>query len=247
MSRFRAFAIHLGLSVLIFVGLAYLVIYQWYPDFFFDTDGGWRGMRIIVFVDLVLGPSLTLVVYKAGKPGLRTDLTLIGVLQIACLVAGTYVVYSERPLVVVYNDSRFSVMSSDDFTSIGLPVPDLDKFPGHMPKWVMVEIPTGMQAEADFRRGIIGSGRTISTVTELYQPFRFEHGQVRGNPQDPAKIFAKENRQPLLQQWLRINGGKVDDYLFYNLASRFTYGVLIFDQASGNQAGLIDFTDSTVP
>ena len=69
MSRFKAFGIHLGISFVIFVFLAYLVVMEWYPGLLFDTDGGWRGMRIIIAVDLVLGPLLTLVVYRAGKPG----------------------------------------------------------------------------------------------------------------------------------------------------------------------------------
>jgi hypothetical protein len=71
LNRFPAFGIHLGLSFVIFVVLAYLVIFVWYPSFFFDTDSGWRGMQIIVGIDLVLGPMLTLVVFKAGKPELK--------------------------------------------------------------------------------------------------------------------------------------------------------------------------------
>ena len=71
MSRFSAFAIHLLISFVIFIAITYLVVFKWYPDIFFDTDGGWRGMRIIIAVDLVLGPLLTLVVFKAGKPGLK--------------------------------------------------------------------------------------------------------------------------------------------------------------------------------
>ena len=98
MNRFSAFAIHLAISFVIFLVLAYLVVFEWYPGILFDTDGGWRGMRIIIGVDLVLGPALTLVAYKHGKPGLKFDLVCIALLQTVCLTAGTYVVWSERPL-----------------------------------------------------------------------------------------------------------------------------------------------------
>jgi hypothetical protein len=86
MTKLRAFAIHFGISFLIFIGLAYFVVAIWYPGFFFESDGGWEGMRIIVGVDLVLGPLLTLIVYKHGKPGLRFDLTLIGLVQTVCTI-----------------------------------------------------------------------------------------------------------------------------------------------------------------
>lgn len=242
MSRFSAFGIHLGLSLIIFVGLAYLVIFQWYPGFFFETDGGWRGLRIIVFVDLVLGPLLTLVVYKHGKPGLRTDLTLIGFVQFTCLLAGTYIVYDERPIAIVYNDSRFSVMSADDYTNAGIPVPDLSDLPGTGPKWVMVEIPQGLHEEADFRAEHFKAQRTINTLTELYQPFDFDHAQVRGQPISLDTILAKEDRQDLVDNWLAENGGSADDYLFYNIASRFTYGYLAFNAITGEYAGVLNLS-----
>ncbi|MEM9623087.1 MAG: hypothetical protein AAF993_15655 [Pseudomonadota bacterium] len=240
MSRFSAFAIHLGLSLVIFVGLAYLVVFQWYPDFFFTTDGGWRGMRIIVFVDLVLGPTLTLVVYKHGKPGLRTDLSIIGVVQIACLIAGTYVVYAERPLAMVYNDGRFSVLSADDYTDAGIDVPDLSEYAGTGPKWVMIEIPTELYEEADFRARYFKTGRALNTFAELYQPFDFEHPQVRNDPLEPATIRSQEQRAQALDTWLAQSDGTEEDYLFYSIASRFTYGVLAFDRASGEYISLVD-------
>ena len=96
MNRFTAFATHIGISLVLFLVFGFLILYHWYPSIFFATDGGWQGIRIVAFVDLVLGPTLTLAVFKVGKPGLKTDLTLIGILQTVCLIAGTYVVYSER-------------------------------------------------------------------------------------------------------------------------------------------------------
>ena len=73
MSRIKAFLIHLGISAVIFFILLYLIIFHWYPGFLFTADGGWQGVRIIAAVDLVLGPLLTLVVYKAGKPSLKME------------------------------------------------------------------------------------------------------------------------------------------------------------------------------
>lgn len=68
MSRYLAAFYHLLISLVVFCFLAYLVVFVWYPEFFYSIDGGWEGMRIIIAVDLVLGPTLTLVVFKAGKP-----------------------------------------------------------------------------------------------------------------------------------------------------------------------------------
>ena len=77
MTRISAFLVHLGISFAIFLALAYLVVFIWYPDFFFSTDGGWQGIRIIALVDLVLGPVLTLCVFVGTA--IIVDLRLLGV------------------------------------------------------------------------------------------------------------------------------------------------------------------------
>ena len=53
-NRFQAFAFHIFISAIIFIVLSALIIYLWYPDFLFKTDGGWAGIQIIAGVDFVL-------------------------------------------------------------------------------------------------------------------------------------------------------------------------------------------------
>jgi hypothetical protein len=65
-NRNTAFAIPLAISLVIFAILTAIGVFVWAPDFFFTTDGGWQGIRILGAVDLVLGPLLTLIVYKHG-------------------------------------------------------------------------------------------------------------------------------------------------------------------------------------
>ena len=89
MNRWKAFGIHLAISLVVFLALLGIIILLWYPGILFSIDGGWEGLKIVMGVDVVLGPLLTLVVFKVGKPGLKFDLTCIAVAQIACMVTGT--------------------------------------------------------------------------------------------------------------------------------------------------------------
>ncbi len=240
MNRFSAFAIHLGISLLIFVVLAYLIVFEWYPGFFFDTDGGWRGMRIIIAVDLVLGPMLTLVVYKAGKPGLKTDLTLIGLFQFVCLFAGTYVVYSERPVSVVFVDGRFAVLSTDDYTEdAGIAVPDLATFPGDDPKWVMVVAPQGIEAEARFRAEAFAKG-SLNHAVEHYQAFDREHWAFLDNAMDLSVVRERQDGDAAIAAWLAAHGGTTEDYGFYLFTTRYVYKYAGFRRADGEMLGFLD-------
>ena len=66
-SKIKAAGIHLAISTIIFLFLAYFIIFEWYPFPYFTADGGWQGIRIIAMIDLILGPFMTLIIFNPGK------------------------------------------------------------------------------------------------------------------------------------------------------------------------------------
>ncbi len=225
--RFKAFAIHLGISTAIFAVLAYLVFFQWYPDFLFTLDGGREGIRLIVFVDMVLGPLLTLIVFKAGKPGLKFDLTLIGLVQAVCLAAGVYIVYTEHPLAIVYADGQFSTINQYGYEDAGMDPPDLRHIDG-VPKWVLVEIPQEMNAQSDFRGELYRANRLVETAVEAYVPFSVEHPLFLNDAEDLESVLRNDEKTGALSNFLAEHGGTAEDYRFYPLITRYAFTYLAF-------------------
>jgi hypothetical protein len=113
-SRSRAFLTHLSLSALV-VGTACAVIFfVWYPRPYFQAIGTWNVLRVLIGVDLVLGPLLTLIVFKPGKRGLKLDLSVIAFVQLAALIYGLTTIYRERPYFTVFAVDRFYVLAHED-------------------------------------------------------------------------------------------------------------------------------------
>lgn len=81
MTKGRAFAIHLTASAAVVLILFAIMRLLWYPAPYFDINGGWTVLRILAGVDVVLGPILTLIVFKPGKPSLKFDMSVIVALQ----------------------------------------------------------------------------------------------------------------------------------------------------------------------
>ena len=75
MTKLRAFAIHLIVSATVILAFLGVMFFVWYPVPYFETDGGWKVLRILAGVDVVLGPLLTLIVFKPGKPSTPPDLS----------------------------------------------------------------------------------------------------------------------------------------------------------------------------
>ena len=102
-TKLKATAVHLALSVALFIYLAYQIYYNWYPEPYFSIDGGWQGIRLVGAVDLVLGPLITFLIFDSRKPRreILFDLLVIVTIQIGALTYGIYTTYNQRPIAVV--------------------------------------------------------------------------------------------------------------------------------------------------
>ena len=109
MNRYQAFAVHITIAAVVLTSTLGSLVFLFYPDFYFHAEGVWSATRIVIMVDLVLGPLLTLIVFKPGKKGLKFDLALIATVQISALIYGIYILYSERPAYLVFSIDRFEV------------------------------------------------------------------------------------------------------------------------------------------
>jgi hypothetical protein len=114
--RLLAAGIHLGLSVLVAGLAAGLVFGVWYPYPYREISGGRELFLIVVAVDVVMGPLLTLTVFNMKKPikELRRDLAVIAVLQLAALGYGMWTVAVARPVHLVFEIDRFRVVHAID-------------------------------------------------------------------------------------------------------------------------------------
>jgi hypothetical protein len=125
-ARLRAATIHLGLSVLVATLAALLVFALWYPYPYRELSGGRELFQLVVAVDIVLGPLLTLAIFNRAKPRteLRRDLAVIVALQLAGLAYGLWTVHLARPVHMVFEIDRFRIVHQVD-----VPEELLDKAP----------------------------------------------------------------------------------------------------------------------
>lgn len=114
--RLRAAGIHLGICLLVAALAALLVFGIWYPYPYREISGGRELFLIVVTVDVILGPLITLAVFNRAKPWteLRRDLAMVGVLQLAGLGYGLWTVAVARPVHLVFEIDRFRAVHAID-------------------------------------------------------------------------------------------------------------------------------------
>ena len=114
-NRYQAFAVHMVISLVIFFVLLLFITQYWYPGILFDTGNGWKAIAMIVGIDLVLGPLLTLIVFNHNKNTLKMDLWIIALVQTAALVYGTWTIHQTRPIALAYiNTSFITIYANND-------------------------------------------------------------------------------------------------------------------------------------
>lgn len=120
--RFTAATVHLGLSLFVALLAALLVFKLWYPHPYNHISGGSELFLLIVAVDVVLGPLLTLAVFNVAKKRrvLVQDLSIIAALQFAALAYGLWTVFIARPVYLVHEVDRFRVVIAADIDPVEL-------------------------------------------------------------------------------------------------------------------------------
>jgi hypothetical protein len=114
MSRWKAALIHLSISAAIGLVSALLIFGVWYPAPYGHAAGAGELILLLLGVDVVLGPLLTLVVFKSGKKSLPFDLSVIAVLQTCAFCFGMSIVVRARPVFIVGAIDRFVLVAADD-------------------------------------------------------------------------------------------------------------------------------------
>lgn len=108
--RLRYFLSHLLISVLVAGISLFLIFGIWYPAPLHRALGVGELVILMLAIDVILGPLLTLVLAKEGKKGLKMDLVLIGMVQLSALFYGLYTVNEGRPVAIAFDINRFEIV-----------------------------------------------------------------------------------------------------------------------------------------
>ena len=174
-SAVRAAALHFVGSVIVALLAAALVFGLWYPYPYRELAGGRELFLLIVAVDVVCGPLLTLVLYNPAKPRaeLWRDLGLVVIIQLAALGYGLHVVWQARPVYLVQEVDRFKVITAPqllDESVANLPAALQPPWKGG-PLTVAIRAPIDVAEQQKVLFESAQGGRDYAERAEFYVPY----------------------------------------------------------------------------
>lgn len=240
-SRFYVFGIHVLVSAVIFCLIFYILVKLWYPGVFFTTDGGLKGLKLIALVDLVVGPTLTLILYKKGKKGLKTDMTIICVLQVAFLVYGIWVMYSHRPAALVFYIDTFYSMGIEKYKRQDGGLEKIALAAGQFPGYVAVKTPDDWDELRLIRRKTTAKGEALFAQAEYYVSLKSYQKEVFQSARDITGFLGEHPEEKArMTEWLAKKNKNIGDFFYIPVVSRFKNTVLAIDPQSGDIEGCVD-------
>ena len=241
--RIKAFLIHLVISLVALAAILYVVVFIWYPPPFFAADGGWQGVRIIMGVDLVLGPLLTLAVYNPAKglTKLKRDLITIGIIQVCSLAVGTWIVADQRTRMVSFANNRFVSMTETQIRESGISEQVYASLKTQHPPMAYVRLPDDPAEREQVVMGNLG-GTPLFKRGDLYEPLTRENRMKIVDQGFNIDHVASVNPdlRPIVDEFLRQNDRSADQVVALPLYCRYAVLSLILDAESGEIIDTLD-------
>ncbi len=171
MTRFKASAIHFLISASIVSVIFALIFFVWYPAPTFLIAGAFSIVLLLIGVGLILGPLLTLIVYKHDKPGAKFALGVIAIIQLTALVYGAFTLYQERPYYMVFVVDRLNIVAEKNIDRSKLRFDELQQKPLANLIRVFARMPEGDEFQA-FLKSVIFEGQPdMELRPEYWEPY----------------------------------------------------------------------------
>lgn len=244
--RIKAALIHLLVSALVVSLVAGLILLLWYPWPYSRIAGGLNLLVLVATVDLFLGPMLTLVIFDSQKARsvLFKDILVIGCLQLAGLLYGAHTVYLARPVALVFEGSRFRVVSAAGVQENELPqaLPEFRSLSMMGPRLTGTRPFRNQQEKMEAAEKAL-AGADIGLRPVFWQDYRLSVPQVLSVSRPVELLYQKYPAdQGLIDERIKATGHSRNQLKFLPLIAREGGGdwLVLIDTISAQPVGFLE-------
>ena len=220
-TRIRAFLTHISASATVVSVVTATVFFIWYPWPYWYANAADKILLMLVAVDVFIGPTLTLIVFKPGKPGLKMDMTAIITVQIAALTYGIITLYQARPMFTVYAVDRFEVVTASDIELGKIKHAQLLDLPFAGPGFAYAKPPSDRAAAQKILTEVLfHRAPDIERRPELYEPYSSHKETVLSRAKAIDVSHMNSGEKFKLDAFLNEQNAQQDDFIYFPLVGK---------------------------
>jgi len=242
--RLKAFGLHLLASMCVISVFLAFIFLVWYPEPYYKIYGVWGAIKILVGVDLFIGPLLTLIVFDESKKAsvLGRDLLVIVLFQLSAFIWGVHVTHSVRPSFSVFHEGAFYLFSKQDVDVGRMETKELvPEFWQPVTK-VYVKPPEDKEEYNHIYAHLIDADKRpdVMYLTERYLPLIEIKKKVIDSALNINNALKQPEKESLINAFLMKQQKTISDCLFYSVKAANTHITKVVDKQSGETIGYID-------
>ena len=244
--KLKAALIHAAISAIV-LGLLFALMWMvLYVPPYFQIDGGEDVFTILFWVDVVVGPSLSFVIFNPNKPQWKRDISIIVLLQALAFGYGTKIMLEHRPAFAVYHEKSFQLVSwrEVEMASENILKPRAMRR-GHLGiHFVVLRLPEDQKQAKELRAKKNDDGSlALFGMGELYLPWLKEFYQEPLSNSIDIQAIAKTNPTIAkeLERVRQAHPGDLSQYAFIPVFGRYESAMLVFDRTTGEVVDWIEY------
>jgi hypothetical protein len=241
-TRWQASGLHLLISIAIGSAVLGLLLLIWYPGPLFEAMGGMGLLFILLGVDVVLGPTITLIIFRQGKRGLKLDLAIIGAVQLAALLYGVHVMYLAHPAFIAFVKVQFQVATPAELEPERLAQAKYPQFrhpPLGKPMWVAVDVPDDIPSRAELTSAVM-AGLDVQHFPKYYVPYSERTKEILAASHPIAWIRKEEPETgKIIDAYLERSGKKEAEVRYLPLRAREAWIAVLIDPQTAEPVKLL--------
>jgi len=224
-NKIKASLIHLGISFILVSLILGGILYFFFPSIFIEVSDFTDVAKLIISIDLILGPLLTFVIFQPEKKSLKFDLSIIAAIQVFALAYGAFALFQVHPVFVSFNVDRFTIVTAKDAEPEKIKNKKLKGSKYSAGKMVFAKMPE----EIEKRNNLIFGGEDLEQKEEYYEPVIDNISAVLAKSIDPEIIFSKKNNETT-KEFLDKHGSQLSELAFLPINSYKKDAIIVIDK-----------------
>lgn len=241
--KLYASSIHLGISLCAAVLAAVLVFGLWYPYPYREISGGRSLFMLVVAIDVIMGPLITLIIYNKNKlrREMLADFTVVGLLQVLALGYGLWTVFVARPVYLVYEYDRMRVVHAIDVDAGMLskaPI-SLQKMPVTGPVLVALRAFADSSEQFDATMEAL-AGVPLSARSDLWKPYDNRARDILKSARPVEDLKERFSKQAaMIDQTISDTGRPAEQLRYLPMVDRENVWTVLLDAKSARPLGYL--------
>jgi hypothetical protein len=238
--RLKAFSLHLLSSTVVLtlmLGCLYFGWYRWPGWYLTDVT---RVVLVMVCVDVVLGPTLTLIIanQKKSRRELTRDIGIIVAVQLCALGYGSVSLWNGRPLYYAFSENVLQLVQAYDIDANEAKLgrqqnPALAPHWYSLPRWIWAPLPQDPGERDKILKAAISGGDDVISMPRYFKAWESGMPSLRSQLKKVDDIiYFPKSEQKKLKEKMKATGLPDDQLDTMPLTGRGHPLLAVFDPTS---------------